>query len=363
MYPQLTGRTLAGHLVSVGSATDIASDIDRHSFQSAGLRSALIAPLQVGGLVVGSICLVSSRSERHWQDEDIKRIGVLSGVFDQVLERRQREETLRSALAEVRSLKEELQTENPVLRKVRKAETSSLPVGDSPAARRVMELIEQVAATDSTVLLLGETGTGKEVFASRIHELGSRRNRPMVRVNCAAIPSTLIESELFGREKGAFTGALARQVGRFELADKATIFLDEIGDLPLDVQVKLLRVLEEGQSRAAGQPASRSRSTRASSRRPTRISAADCRRRISRRPVLPAQRVSDPRAAAEGTCRRHPQPGVAVRRRVLEGVRQAHRIDQQREHQGAAAVSVARQHSRAEEHRRARHDRRARARG
>jgi transcriptional regulator with GAF, ATPase, and Fis domain len=119
-----------------------------------------------------------------------------------------------------------------------------------------MELIEQVAATDSTVLLLGETGTGKEVFASRIHELGSRRNRPMVRVNCAAIPSTLIESELFGREKGAFTGALARQVGRFELADKATIFLDEIGDLPLDVQVKLLRVLEEGQIERLGSPKS-----------------------------------------------------------------------------------------------------------
>jgi formate hydrogenlyase transcriptional activator len=256
LYPRLTGRTLAGNLVPVGSLTDIVDDVDRHSFQSAGLCAALIAPLHVGGLVVGSICLVSSSNERNWQDDDIKRIGVLSGVFDQVLERRQREETLRSALAEVRSLKEELQTENPVLRKVRKAETSSLPVGESPAARRVMELIEQVAATDSTVLLLGETGTGKEVFASRIHELGSRRNRPMVRVNCAAIPSTLIESELFGREKGAFTGALARQVGRFELADKATIFLDEIGDLPLDVQVKLLRVLEEGQIERLGSPTS-----------------------------------------------------------------------------------------------------------
>jgi PAS domain S-box-containing protein len=256
LYPQLTGRALAGNLVSISSVTDIAGDVDRHSFHSAGLRSALIAPLHVGGLVVGSICLVSSTTERRWRDDDIKRIGVLSGVFDQLLERRQRDESLRSALAEVRSLKEELQTEHPVLRKVRRSETASLPVGESPAARRVMELIEQVAATDSTVLLLGETGTGKEVFASRIHELGSRRNRPMVRVNCAAIPSTLIESELFGREKGAFTGALARQVGRFELADKATIFLDEIGDLPLDVQVKLLRVLEEGQIERLGSPKS-----------------------------------------------------------------------------------------------------------
>ena len=256
LYPDLTSRIAGGGLVSVARLSDIVSDIDRHSFQASGLRSALIAPLHVGGQIVGSLCLVATRAERQWSDEDVKRAGVLAGVFDQVLERRHRDETLRSALAEVRSLKEELQTENPVLRKVRRAEVSSLPVGESQAARRVMELIEQVAATDSTVLLLGETGTGKEVFASRIHELGSRRHRPMVRVNCAAIPSTLIESELFGREKGAFTGALARQVGRFELADKATIFLDEIGDLPLDVQVKLLRVLEEGQIERLGSPKS-----------------------------------------------------------------------------------------------------------
>jgi transcriptional regulator with GAF, ATPase, and Fis domain len=117
-----------------------------------------------------------------------------------------------------------------------------------------MDQIQEVAATDSTVLLLGETGVGKELFATQIHELGARRSRPMIRVNCAAIPATLIESELFGREKGAFTGALAQQVGRFELAHGSTIFLDEIGDLPPDVQVKLLRVLEEGQIERLGSP-------------------------------------------------------------------------------------------------------------
>jgi len=118
----------------------------------------------------------------------------------------------------------------------------------------VLEQIEQVAGTDSTVLLLGETGTGKELFATQIHELSARRGRAMVRVNCAAIPATLIESELFGREKGAFTGALARQVGRFELADHSTIFLDEIGDLPLEVQAKLLRVIAERQIERLGNP-------------------------------------------------------------------------------------------------------------
>ena len=127
-------------------------------------------------------------------------------------------------------------------------------VGDSFAIRRVNDLIAQVAPTDSTVLLLGETGTGKELFASRLHDLSGRRTRALVRVNCAAIPSTLIESELFGRERGAYTDALTRQIGRFESADHSTIFLDEIGDLPADVQVKLLRVIEERCIERLGSP-------------------------------------------------------------------------------------------------------------
>jgi formate hydrogenlyase transcriptional activator len=127
-------------------------------------------------------------------------------------------------------------------------------IGHSAEVRSVIAQLAQVAATDATVLLLGETGTGKELFATRLHELSARRGRPMVRVNCAAIPATLIESELFGREKGAFTDAVARQIGRFELADKSTIFLDEIGDLSSEVQVKLLRVLEQHQIERLGSP-------------------------------------------------------------------------------------------------------------
>jgi formate hydrogenlyase transcriptional activator len=132
---------------------------------------------------------------------------------------------------------------------------SAFIVGESAAVRRVLAQVNQVASTDSTVLLLGETGTGKELFATQIHQRSARHSREMVRVNCSAIPNTLIESELFGRERGAFTGALARQIGRFELADRSTIFLDEIGDLPADVQVKLLRVLEERQIERLGSPA------------------------------------------------------------------------------------------------------------
>jgi transcriptional regulator with GAF, ATPase, and Fis domain len=119
-------------------------------------------------------------------------------------------------------------------------------VGRSPALLRVLHQVERVAATDSTVLLLGETGTGKELIAQALHHRSARQQRPLVKVNCAALPSALIESELFGYEKGAFTGALMRKVGRFELAHTGTLFLDEIGELPLDLQAKLLRVLEDG---------------------------------------------------------------------------------------------------------------------
>ncbi len=129
-------------------------------------------------------------------------------------------------------------------------------VGRSAAVRRVLDQIAQVAQTDATVLLLGATGTGKELFATHLHELSARRSRDMVRVNCAAIPSTLMESELFGCERGAFTDAVARRIGRFELANHSTIFLDEIGDLPADVQVKLLRVLEERRIERLGNPTS-----------------------------------------------------------------------------------------------------------
>ena len=124
--------------------------------------------------------------------------------------------------------------------------------GKSAAVQHVLAQAQLVAATDSTVLLLGETGTGKELFAAYIHQMGARRANEMVCVNCAAIPPTLIESELFGRERGAYTDATSQQIGRFELAHRSTIFLDEIGDLPFEVQVKLLRVLEERQIERLG---------------------------------------------------------------------------------------------------------------
>ena len=187
-----------------------------------------------------------------------------SGVFEgyvgsclDITDEREGKLQLENTLREVQRLRDQLQHENVYLRREVHERYGSGPiVGRSPAVRRVLDQVEQVAPTDSTALLIGETGTGKELFATQIHERSVRRTRTMVRVNCAAIPSTLIESELFGREKGAFTGALTRQIGRFELADHSTIFLDEIGDLPPEVQVKLLRVLEERQVERLGNPKS-----------------------------------------------------------------------------------------------------------
>ena len=154
-------------------------------------------------------------------------------------------------------LRERLRADNESLRpELPERLKDGVIVGQSDAIKKVLEQAQQVATTDSTVLLLGETGSGKELIATHIHEMSARRGRTMVRVNCSAIPSTLIESELFGREKGAFTGALSRQVGRFETADRSTIFLDEIGDLPAEIQIKLLRVLEERQIERLGSPKS-----------------------------------------------------------------------------------------------------------
>jgi len=179
---------------------------------------------------------------------------VISAIED-ITDRKNQEEQLRQALEDVQRLRERLQNENQYLRQEAKQRLGPAHiVGRGPAIRRTLSLAEQVGPTDSTVLLLGETGSGKERLASYIHECSRRRDRPMIRVNCSAIPTPLIESELFGREKGAYTGAHSKQIGRFELAHGSTLFLDEIGELPLEVQVKLLRVLENRVIERLGNP-------------------------------------------------------------------------------------------------------------
>jgi len=172
-----------------------------------------------------------------------------------ITERKMGEEALRKSHAEIKTLKDRLEAEGDYLKKEMKVTwLHGEVVAQSKEMKKVIGEVEQVAATGSCVLLQGETGTGKEILAEAIHRLSARKNHLMVKVNCAALPSALVESELFGREKGAYTGALTRQPGRFELAHGSTIFLDEIGELSLDIQAKLLRVLQEGQFERLGNP-------------------------------------------------------------------------------------------------------------
>jgi transcriptional regulator with GAF, ATPase, and Fis domain len=179
-------------------------------------------------------------------------------VFRNVSQRREADEKLRSALAEVQQLRERLELENEYLQEEIRLETNARGiVGRSEAIQAVLRQIQLVAPTDATVLITGESGTGKELIARGIHEASLRHDRPLIRVNCAAIPRELFESEFFGHVKGAFTGALRDRIGRFELADGGTLFLDEVGEIPLSLQGKLLRVLQEGHFERVGEERTR----------------------------------------------------------------------------------------------------------
>ena len=162
------------------------------------------------------------------------------------------------AFEEIERLKRRLELENEYLREeISQSQTSGDIVGSSPALTKVLEQIDLVASTDANVLILGESGTGKELVARAIHQRSQRRDRPLVKVNCASIPKELFESEFFGHAKGAFTGALRDRIGRFQLADGGTIFLDEVGEIPMDLQSKLLRVLQEREFERVGEETSR----------------------------------------------------------------------------------------------------------
>ena len=170
-----------------------------------------------------------------------------------ITERMESEKKLQSAFSEIEVLKDKLEKENVYLKKeIELTYSQSDIIGQSKAIKSALNKIEQVASTDATVFLTGETGTGKELFANRVHNLSNRKDRAMIKVNCAALPQHLIESELFGHEKGAFTGAVSKSIGRFEVADDSTLFLDEVAELPLELQSKLLRVLQEGEFQRLG---------------------------------------------------------------------------------------------------------------
>jgi transcriptional regulator with GAF, ATPase, and Fis domain len=250
LYPWAYEKLVEKHeVVSFSRLDDLPpeANVDRQTYAEWGIRSALDIPIITGGSSVHVIAINSVKNERVWPEDLFPRLQLLGEIFVNALERKQIRLELEQRLREIGELKQRLENENIYLHEEVKllADHTDI-VGQSLAMKKVLSQVEQVARTDSTVLIQGETGTGKELLARAIHRLSSRKDRLLVTVNCASLPPTLIESELFGREKGAYTGAMTKMIGRFEIADGSTLFLDEIGEIPLELQGKLLRVLEEG---------------------------------------------------------------------------------------------------------------------
>jgi formate hydrogenlyase transcriptional activator len=250
MFPWVFAKIVDRHeVVALASLRELPAEasVDRQTYETMGTKAILHLPVVASRSEVYSLVLNSIRSERIWPEVYIPRLRVLGEILGNALERSRSAMELSERLREIEALKQRLETENIYLQEEVKilAEHSEI-VGQSSEIKKILAQAQQVAQTDSTVLLLGETGTGKELLARAIHSMSSRKNRPLVTVNCASLPATLIESELFGREKGAYTGAMTKMIGRFEIADSSTLFLDEIGELPIDLQSKLLRFLEKG---------------------------------------------------------------------------------------------------------------------
>jgi len=253
------GRKLADDRETFSFATldDLPAEaaVDKQTMEMWKVRSGLYIPIAALRSSEYSLGISSAEEYRACPEEYIPRLRMLGELFVNVLERSKGEQLLRERLEEIERLKLQLEKENVYLREeIKTGHGFQKIVGSSDALQYVFFRMQQVAPTDATVLILGETGTGKGLVAHAIHELSARKDRPMITVNCAALPANLIESELFGREKGAFTGAHAKQVGRFEIAHCGTIFLDEIGEMPLELQAKLLRVLQEGEFERLGSP-------------------------------------------------------------------------------------------------------------
>ena len=232
-----------------------------HTRRMGAVAAVFWAHRDLGSHVEGMA--ISSTNPKVWPDDIVDRLGAVGEVLFNALYRRRADLELQQAYDEIQKLKDHLEAENVTLREeIKISFQDDELIGKSHAFRTVLHQVQQVGPTDSTVLILGETGTGKGLIARRIHQQSGRKDRPLVTVNCAALPATLIESELFGHEKGAFTGAVDLKIGRFELADGGTIFLDEIGDLSIELQAKLLRVLQDYEFERLGSSTTRTVDTR-----------------------------------------------------------------------------------------------------
>jgi transcriptional regulator with GAF, ATPase, and Fis domain len=269
-HPELAARAAEKYIVNDGvydvllkSSTPVTYDLEElmkrkivpgyvDFFYKNGIREMVAFPIRIDGETVGGLW-IHSKQKKGFTKAQINLSEVVCSHITIALSHIWAYEKIESQLAEIEKYKAQLEQENVFLQQqIQNISAHSFIIGSSEVWKNVFELIAHVAGSDSTVLLYGETGTGKELVARVLHESSSRKGKQMIKVNCAALPPTLIESELFGHEKGSFTGAIDKRIGKFEMAHNSTLLLDEIGELPLELQVKILRVIQEKEIERVG---------------------------------------------------------------------------------------------------------------
>jgi transcriptional regulator with GAF, ATPase, and Fis domain len=247
-FPWMMEKLVKNEVVAIESMDQLPMEaaVDRETHLFFYNKAALCVPVTVSGNVNSIIVLNSIKEGRSWPTEYFPRLRLIGEIFVNALLHKDAQEKIQKSFEEIKRLKDLLQAESEYLNvELKQAHRYGEVIGQSEAMKKLLRRMEQVAASDVTVLIMGETGTGKEMIARAIHNISNRRDRRMVKIDGASLPPSLIEGELFGREKGAYTGAESRQLGRFEIADGSTLFFDEIGELPLELQGKLLRVLQD----------------------------------------------------------------------------------------------------------------------
>ena len=251
----LKRRLLQNEIVTLSDLSELPpeAEADRKFLGDNGIFSLAVIPLSTGEVILGALSLAMIRHSKEWPEDLVRQCRLIAEILANAMVRKQAEISLRRSYSEIEQLKNQLEAETAYLQEEIKLEHNFYNIiGNSAALKYVLFKVEQITASDSTVLILGESGTGKELIARAIHNKSLRKGRSLVKVNCATLPAHLIESELFGHEQGAFTGAQERQLGRFEVADGTSIFLDEIGELPLQLQAKLLGVLQDHEFQRLG---------------------------------------------------------------------------------------------------------------